>query len=168
MSQAISCPGFNYTIRAGDTFFRLAQRFGTTVAAIQAANPGVDPNNLQIGQVSAFQPVQHQVLAPADVPMDFCILFSRVTRSSGWPSSELQLQHQAANPGLIPTTCRSAVICIPTGQHQVLFRAAPNGFLHTIQSGDTFLGWPSGSELQLKPFRQPIRGLIPTTCRSAR
>ena len=43
MSQTTSCPGFNYTIRAGDTFFRLAQRFGTTVAAIQAANPGVDP-----------------------------------------------------------------------------------------------------------------------------
>ncbi len=40
-----------YTIQAGDTFFRLAQRFGTTVAAIQAANPGVDPNRLQIGQV---------------------------------------------------------------------------------------------------------------------
>ncbi|NLY29612.1 MAG: LysM peptidoglycan-binding domain-containing protein, partial [Firmicutes bacterium] len=51
MRQAISCPGFSYTIRAGDTFFRLAQRFGTTVAASQAANPGVDPNNLQIGQV---------------------------------------------------------------------------------------------------------------------
>ncbi|MDQ7789959.1 MAG: LysM domain-containing protein, partial [Clostridia bacterium] len=40
-----------YTIQAGDTFFRLAQRFGTTVAALQAANPGVDPNRLQIGQV---------------------------------------------------------------------------------------------------------------------
>ena len=46
------CPnGFLYTIQPGDTYFLLAQRFGTTVAAIQAANPGVDPNNLQIGQV---------------------------------------------------------------------------------------------------------------------
>lgn len=43
--------GRTYTIQAGDTFFRLAQRFGTTVAAIQAVNPGVDPNRLQIGQV---------------------------------------------------------------------------------------------------------------------
>jgi LysM repeat protein len=39
-----------YTIQAGDTFFTLAQRFGTTVQAIQQANPGVNPNNLQIGQ----------------------------------------------------------------------------------------------------------------------
>lgn len=44
-------PGRTYAIRAGDSFFRLAQRFGTTVQAIQAANPGVDPNRLQIGQV---------------------------------------------------------------------------------------------------------------------
>lgn len=43
--------GRQYTIQAGDTFFLLARRFGTTVAAIQAANPGVDPNRLQIGQV---------------------------------------------------------------------------------------------------------------------
>lgn len=39
-----------YTIRAGDTYFSLAQRFNTTVAAIIAANPGVDPNRLMIGQ----------------------------------------------------------------------------------------------------------------------
>ena len=46
------CPnGFLYTIKAGDTFFLLAQRFGTTVQAIIAANPGIDPNFLQIGQV---------------------------------------------------------------------------------------------------------------------
>lgn len=40
-----------YTIRSGDTFFTLAQRFNTTVSAIQRANPNVNPNNLQIGQV---------------------------------------------------------------------------------------------------------------------
>ena len=39
-----------YTIRPGDTFFSLARRFNTTVAAIISANPGVDPNRLQIGQ----------------------------------------------------------------------------------------------------------------------
>ncbi|MEW6193224.1 MAG: SPOCS domain-containing protein [Bacillota bacterium] len=40
-----------YTIRPGDTFYKLAQRYGTTVEAIMTANPGVDPYNLQIGQV---------------------------------------------------------------------------------------------------------------------
>lgn len=47
------CPAgtFSYTIQSGDTFFTLAQRFNTTVDAIQRANPTVNPNNLQIGQV---------------------------------------------------------------------------------------------------------------------
>lgn len=47
------CPqgSFAYTIRPGDTLFLLAQRFNTTVAAIQRLNPGIDPNNLRIGQI---------------------------------------------------------------------------------------------------------------------
>lgn len=50
--QAPPCPGGTlYTIRPGDTFFALAARFGTNVEALAAANPGIDPRNLQIGQV---------------------------------------------------------------------------------------------------------------------
>ncbi len=53
LEQVSSCPAGSgpYTIRAGDTLFILAQRYGTTVAAISAANPGLNPNNLQVGQV---------------------------------------------------------------------------------------------------------------------
>lgn len=40
-----------YTVRAGDTFYTLAIRFNTTVAAIERANPNVNPNTLQIGQI---------------------------------------------------------------------------------------------------------------------
>ncbi len=39
-----------YTIQAGDTFAKLARRFGTSIDALLKANPGVDPRNLQIGQ----------------------------------------------------------------------------------------------------------------------
>lgn len=48
-----TCPTgtFAYTIRSGDTFFILAQRYNTTVDAIQRANPTVNPNNLTIGQI---------------------------------------------------------------------------------------------------------------------
>jgi len=43
-------PEGTYIIQAGDTFGRIAQRFNTTIPAIEAANPGVDPRRLQIGQ----------------------------------------------------------------------------------------------------------------------
>jgi LysM repeat protein len=47
------CPSGSseYTIRAGDTYFSLARRFNVSVQAIMDANPGVDPDALQIGQV---------------------------------------------------------------------------------------------------------------------
>ncbi len=40
-----------YTIRAGDTFFALSRRFNVSLDAIIAANPGVDPDRLFIGQI---------------------------------------------------------------------------------------------------------------------
>ena len=43
-------PEGTYIIQSGDTYGRIAQRFGTTISAIEAANPGVDPRRLQIGQ----------------------------------------------------------------------------------------------------------------------
>ncbi len=44
------CSGFYYTVKAGDTLFNLAERFGVTVKEIQDANPGLDPRHLAIGQ----------------------------------------------------------------------------------------------------------------------
>jgi LysM repeat protein len=40
-----------YTVQQGDTLAAIAQQFGTTVAALQAANGIEDPNEIFIGQV---------------------------------------------------------------------------------------------------------------------
>ena len=48
-SNATSTTG-NYRIKSGDTLGAIAARSGTTVAALQAANPGIRPTALQIGQ----------------------------------------------------------------------------------------------------------------------
>jgi len=39
-----------YKIQKGDMLYRVAAKFGVTVPAIEAANPGLNPNRLQIGQ----------------------------------------------------------------------------------------------------------------------
>lgn len=39
-----------YTIRRGDTFYSIAQRVNTTVDALKAANPNVNPEALLVGQ----------------------------------------------------------------------------------------------------------------------
>lgn len=46
------CPigTFLYTIMPGDTLWQIAWRYNTSIHAIAAANPGVDLNNLYIGQ----------------------------------------------------------------------------------------------------------------------
>lgn len=48
-----TCPAgtMPYTIKSGDNFYDLARRYNTTVEAIMKANPGVNPNTLQIGQI---------------------------------------------------------------------------------------------------------------------
>ena len=39
-----------YMIKKGDTLWAIAKRFGTTVEQIMRANPGINPNELGIGQ----------------------------------------------------------------------------------------------------------------------
>ena len=41
---------FTTKIRPADTFYRLAKRYDTTINAIQQANPGLDSDNLQVGE----------------------------------------------------------------------------------------------------------------------
>ncbi|MDK2889317.1 MAG: hypothetical protein PWP72_2195 [Thermoanaerobacter sp.] len=50
----VICPPgetIDYIVQPGDTYWKIAQQFGTTVEAIKAANPDKDPYNLQPGDV---------------------------------------------------------------------------------------------------------------------
>jgi len=55
IGQVIKVPGTpgtsTYTITKGDTLSSIASRLGTNVQTLENLNPGVNPNDLQIGQV---------------------------------------------------------------------------------------------------------------------
>lgn len=40
-----------YTVKAGDTMAAIAKRYGVSLNSLTAANPGVDPRRLKVGQV---------------------------------------------------------------------------------------------------------------------
>jgi len=46
-----TAPARTYRVRSGDTLFAIAQRFGTTVRALQQLNEIEDPSRLRVGQI---------------------------------------------------------------------------------------------------------------------
>ncbi|OPX92818.1 MAG: Gamma-D-glutamyl-L-diamino acid endopeptidase 1 [Syntrophorhabdus sp. PtaB.Bin027] len=62
-----SCPlgSQQYVIRSGDTYSKLAQMYGVSVSAIISLNPGIDPNNLQIGHVICI-PTTTTIVEPSE------------------------------------------------------------------------------------------------------
>ncbi|MGE5474461.1 MAG: LysM peptidoglycan-binding domain-containing protein [Ignavibacteriales bacterium] len=56
-----------YTIQPGDTLWQLAQKFNTTVQTILLTNPGIQPNNLRVGQIIHIFP-GHKYFPPAKLP----------------------------------------------------------------------------------------------------
>ena len=61
-----------YAAVPGDSFARIAERFGTTVRAIRTANPNLDPLQLRVGQYLAV-PLPFPVV-PADAPITYALL----------------------------------------------------------------------------------------------
>lgn len=180
MIMSIQCqPGsFSYTIKAGDTLYQLARTYGTTVNAITAINPGINPNALQIGQ---------SICIPGTAPTTCPVGNFAYTIQGGDTLSELARRYGttvsaivAVNPGINPNALRiGQIICIP-GQPTV---TCPQGsFTYTIQRGDTLFALAQGAGttpqaiLDLNPGLDPnslqvgriicIPGTAPTGCPS--
>ncbi|MCB0007854.1 MAG: LysM peptidoglycan-binding domain-containing protein [Anaerolineales bacterium] len=65
-----------YQIQAGDTLLAIAIDYGTTVGEIEALNPGIQPNLLQIGQAIVLPPRQDASLAgiaPTPIPVQVAV-----------------------------------------------------------------------------------------------
>ncbi len=124
-----------YVIRPGDTFYSLALRFNTTIAAIISANPLVDPNFLQAGQVICIprQPIfppcpegNYYTIQPGDT-------LYRIARFFSVSLDDLI----EANPGIDPDRLMvGQVICIPLAVPPPV--CPPGTVPYIIQPGDTF------------------------------
>lgn len=56
----------NHTVRAGDSLYRIAGMYGSTLRAVETANPGIDPLNLRIG-AAVTVPLPFDVV-PTNIP----------------------------------------------------------------------------------------------------
>ena len=89
------------TVKPGDTLFLLAKRYGVPLAAVETANPGVDPQNLQPGQILV-------------VPLPFEVTPSSVSFTS--VLSDFVMEGLAARyPFLGRTTAGNSVLGKPLG-----------------------------------------------------
>ncbi|SHD78284.1 LysM peptidoglycan-binding domain-containing protein [Schnuerera ultunensis] len=158
------CPnGFLYTIRPGDTLFALSQRFGVSVQAIINANPGIDPNNLQIGQVICIPQ-----MAPPVPPCPNGFLYTiRPGDTLFALSQRFGVSVQAiinANPGIDPNNLQiGQVICIP--QMAPPLPPCPNGFYYTIRPGDTLFAISQRFNVSVQAIINANPGIDPNNLR---
>ncbi|NMB46740.1 MAG: LysM peptidoglycan-binding domain-containing protein [Firmicutes bacterium] len=137
--MSISCPpgSVRYFISPGDTFFSVARSFNTTVEAITGANPGVNPNALQIGQL---------ICIPTTRPPTTCPGRVYTVRSGDTMFAIAQAQGvslealRAANPAVDPNQLSiGQLLCIPTAAPAPAPGICPpNTSAYTVRAGDTF------------------------------
>ncbi|MFA7163399.1 MAG: LysM domain-containing protein [Eubacteriales bacterium] len=125
-----------YVVRAGDTFYSLAQRFNTTVDAIRAANPGVDPNRLMIGQTICIPGAP----SPGPCPQGsspYVVRAGDTFYSLAQRFNTTVDAIRAANPGVDPNRLMiGQTICIPGAPSP---GPCPQGSSpYVVRAGDTF------------------------------
>ena len=139
------CDGEIYKIKAGDTIYGLAQKYNISVNAILQANPGVNPDNLQIGD---------SICIPVDT--DFCEDGEIYTIKGGDTIGKLALEYGvsvneilAANPNINPNRLQiGQKICIPESKID-----CPMNQFYIIQPGDNLYALA-------KEFNVPYEALL--------
>lgn len=124
-----------YEIKPGDTIYKLANRFDTTISAIISANPSLDPDNLQAGQNICI-PLQKRF--PSCPEGNYYKINPGDTLDSIAKKFNISVDDlKEANPRVNPQNLRiGEIICIPLATPPV---ECPEGTSpYVVQKGDTF------------------------------
>lgn len=106
-----------HTIRRGDTFYRIAMRYGSSIFAIETANPNVNPLRLQIGSTLV-------------IPLDFPVVPTDIAVSSDLVNYAIRglaarypfFRVQQIGTSVLGSPIQS--LCIGTGSNRVLYNAS--------------------------------------------
>ncbi len=113
--------------------FSIAQRYNTTVKEILALNPGLDPNNLRVGQVICIPEGttpppcdgSYYVVRPGDTLYSIANMYNTTVAKL-----------MAANPGVDPNNLRvGMMLCIPRGEEPM--PTCPGGAIYVVKAKDT-------------------------------
>lgn len=153
-----------HTIRSGDTFFKIAQTYGTDMRRIMLANPTVDPLNLQIGTVLY-------------IPFDFTLVPTTVAYSSylnAWIVEGLSVRYPFLQTGSIGQSVMGKeipYIRFGNGAKEVFYNAAhhanewlttPVLLQFTEQYAESYVaGGEIGGTLAARLFREYSLYLVP-------
>ncbi len=152
-----------YIIKAGDTLSKIAPQFNTTVADIIAANPGIVPERLSIGQ-SICVP---QAVTPQP-PDSACPIGSspyEIKRGDTLASIAVRFNTSveailSANPGIIPERLViGQVICIAEEKTEPLI--CPNLNSYVIRRGDTLASIANAFNVTLQSLLDANPGIVP-------
>lgn len=143
-SLVVTQPAANkstYTVQSGDTFASIASKLGITVDGIQAANPGVSPTSLQVGQILNLQ------ASGTTYTIQSGDTFNTIAQKFGIAEPDLEKANPTVNVhnlqvgSQVTVPASSSSIPVPSQTSPIPAPITPTpapGSTYTIQPGDTF------------------------------
>jgi LysM repeat protein len=148
-APVVAAGATSYTVQAGDTLGSIATSYGTTVAALAAANALANPNLIYPGQVLSLGAVASTAAgtptstASGSYTVRSGDTLGSIATSHGTTVAALAAANGLANPNLIyvgQVLSLGGAAATPTAATPTATTPTASGTTYTVQSGDTLAG----------------------------